>query len=468
MKRALCVLFALGACTAAIADVSGPGIVGAFELRMGEPGNEVTVQLECESESTCILMTTSAGAGGRRPVQDKQVLKNVRPLGRTIYATNALKYAADQRSKTIANMEYAESMRRLRPILDSGPAIDRCWDLDDRTPEYMLACTLSNVPPGSPPLYLFGTLLANCGEAFCRYVINPMSRVAPLGLAPRPTRLILLGTAGGPAIKKARAQPANALIVNGSVYIVDAGNGVAQQMARADIDPRAVRAVFITHLHSDHVADYGTLLLRIWQSGMRKPIETFGPKPLEAMTASYMQYMDWDIKLRIRDEGRPPFADLVRAHDVEMESLIYKDENVRVTAIKVSHGAAEPAFAYRFATPDKVVVFSGDTSKSERLALFAENADILVHEVLSLEGVDAAVKATDAGNEALKRHIIEAHTPAEAVGEVATAGHVKKLVLTHFVPTGQPDFDKPELWIEKVRRTYKGEIVVGEDLLEVK
>jgi ribonuclease BN (tRNA processing enzyme) len=296
---------------------------------------------------------------------------------------------------------------------------------------------------------------------WCCTAVHPESRVAE-------TRLVLLGTAGGPSIKKARSQPANALIVNGAVYVVDAGNGVAQQMAQADIQPRAVRAVFITHLHSDHVADYGTLLLRIWQSGMRKPIETFGPKPLVAMTASYMQYMDWDIELRIRDEGRPPFAELVKAHDIARPGVIYQDENVKVTAAEVTHGAAKPAYAYRFDTPGKVVVFSGDTSMSADLVNLAGGADILVHEVLSLEGVDAAVKGTDPGNEALRRHIIEAHTPAEDVGRVAAAARVKKLVLTHFVPTGNPAFDKPELWIEKVQKAYKGEIVVGEDLMEIK
>jgi ribonuclease BN (tRNA processing enzyme) len=282
------------------------------------------------------------------------------------------------------------------------------------------------------------------------------------------TRLILLGTGGGPSIKKARAQPANALIVKGSVYIVDAGNAVARQMALAGVPPLAVRAVFITHLHSDHVADYGTLLLRIWQSGMKKPIDTYGPRPLEAMTTSYMQYMDWDIQLRIRDENRPAFATLVRAHDISHEGVIYQDENVKVTAVEVPHGAAKPAYAYRFDTPDKSIVFSGDTSKSESLVKLAQGADILVHEVLSLEGVDAAVKATDAGNEALKRHIIEAHTPVAEVGEVAAAAKVKKLVLTHFVPSGNPAFDKPELWIQGVRKAYQGEVVVGEDLLEVR
>ena len=101
------------------------------------------------------------------------------------------------------------------------------------------------------------------------------------------TRLILLGTAGGPSLKKARGQPCNALVVDGSVYIIDAGNGVCRQMALAGIAPLALRAVFITHNHSDHVADYGTLLLRSWISGRKTAVDTFGPPPLEQMTSMF-------------------------------------------------------------------------------------------------------------------------------------------------------------------------------------
>jgi len=281
------------------------------------------------------------------------------------------------------------------------------------------------------------------------------------------TRLILLGTAGGPAIKKLRAQPANAVIVNGSVCIVDAGNGVARQMALADVPPQALRAVFITHLHSDHVADYGTLLLRAWQSGLKCVVDTYGPVPLAAMTVSYLQYMDWDIQLRIRDEKRPPFAGLVRAHNISGGGLIYQDENVKVTATEVPHDAAKPAYAYRFDTADLAIVFSGDTASSENLIKLAAGADILVHEVVNIDGVDATVNETDPGNEALKRHVIAAHTPIEEVGRVATQAKVKKRVLSHVVPTGQRAFDQPELWLQSVRKTYKGEVVVGEDLLQI-
>ncbi len=281
------------------------------------------------------------------------------------------------------------------------------------------------------------------------------------------TRLVLLGTAGGPSIKAIRAQPANALIVNGAVYIIDAGNGVCRQMALANISSQALRAVFITHNHSDHVADYGTLLLRAWTSGLKTPVDAFGPPPLEDMTQSYLQYMDWDIQLRIVDENRIPFADLIRPHNVVGGGNIYKDENVTVTATEVTHGAAKPAFAFRFDTPHRSIVFSGDTSRSDNLIKLAKGADILVHEALNSDGVDALVDGFDPGNEALRRHIIEAHTPVEEVGEVASEAGVGRLVLTHFVPAGIPEIDRPELWAQKASKTYQGEVIVGGDLLEI-
>ena len=95
-------------------------------------------------------------------------------------------------------------------------------------------------------------------------------------------------------------------------------------------------------------------------------------------------------------------------------------------------------------------MFSGDTSKSDNLIKLAKGADVLVHEVLNIDGVDAAANASSPGNDALKRHIIEAHTSIEEVGQVAAEAKVGKLVLTHFVPTDLLQFDRPELWIEGV------------------
>ena len=176
MKHTVLALLAFSLSASAFADLSSDGLIGKFELKMGRSDNSLVVQLECESESNCTL--TSVAQWKRDPPRtDKQVLREVVPVKNLVYATNALKYAIDQQSRTIKNEEYSQSMSRLRPIFSSNPSIAKCWDLNYPSPDYMLACTLTDVPPEGPPIYLFGTLLANCGEAFCRYVINPMTRV---------------------------------------------------------------------------------------------------------------------------------------------------------------------------------------------------------------------------------------------------------------------------------------------------
>ena len=290
---------------------------------------------------------------------------------------------------------------------------------------------------------------------------------APLPGQERPHRLVLLGTGGGPAVKASRAQPANAVVVNGAVYVVDAGDGVARQMALAGLPVVALRAVFITHHHSDHNADYGTLLLRAWASGLRRPVATYGPPPLEQITRSYLEYMDWDIRLRVEDENRPVLGELIQPHDVAGDGVVYRDDNIVVTAAEVPHGAAAPAYAYRVDTARGSVVFSGDTTMSDALVELATGADILVHEVVSIDGAAAIVERLDPGNEALVRHIVEAHTPPADVGRVAARAGVERLVLTHFVPSGLPEFDRPELWLEAVRPHFAGEVIVGRDLLEI-
>lgn len=286
-------------------------------------------------------------------------------------------------------------------------------------------------------------------------------------LAETGTRLVLLGTAGGPSAKPARAQPANAVIVNDDIYIVDAGDGVVRQLALGGYPLNRVRAVFITHHHSDHVAGYGPLLLRAWLSGRTDPIVTFGPPPLERMTADYLRHMRWDIDLRVADAGRVPLDPLIEPSDIQEEGLVYQDENVRVRVFEVDHGAAKPAFGYRFDTDDRSIVFSGDTRPTEATIAAAKNADILVHEVISVAAIDALVEAVSPGNDELRRHLLGNHTTPEQVGEIASAAGVGTLVLSHFGGTGHPEFDRPELWESLVRKTWPGNLIIGEDLMVI-
>src|SRR5688500_15975676 len=196
------------------------------------------------------------------------------------------------------------------------------------------------------------------------------------------TRLILLGTGGGPRPRKASSASAQAIIVNGSTYVVDCGDGVARQLAMADVPLDSIRGIFITHHHSDHNADYGNLILLAWTAGLRTRVDTWGPPPLQRMTQQFFELNAYDIGTRVADEGRPELAPLVRAHDLQKGGLVMRDENVKVTAALVNHPPVTPAFAYRFDAADRSFVISGDTTPSPALVELAKGVDVLVHEAL--------------------------------------------------------------------------------------
>lgn len=310
----------------------------------------------------------------------------------------------------------------------------------------------------------------------CKLAVAVTLAAAGLSLSVGPAcasagdRLILLGTAGGPSIKPARAQPGNALIVGDAVYIVDAGDGTPSQMGRAGVSAKQLRALFITHNHSDHTADVGTVLLRGWASGMRRPVQVIGPPPMEKMIDSYLNgYMAYDIQLRIVDEGHIPLPGLVKARNIAGDGPVYSDENVKVTAVEVPHGAAKPSYAFRFDTRDGCsVVFTGDTSGSPELYALSKGVDILVHEVVSVAGVKAIVdRINPANKESQMRHIIESHTPPDEAGKSAQDAGVKMLVLNHFVPTGLPQYDNTEAWTQAAGKHYRGNLVVGQDLMVI-
>lgn len=305
-------------------------------------------------------------------------------------------------------------------------------------------------------------LLLLVASAFPR---TPSAQPSPL--PETKTRLVLLGTAGGPSAKVARAQPANAVIVNDDIYIVDAGDGIVRQMALGGYPLPKVRAVFITHHHSDHNAGYGPLLLRAWMSGRRAVINTFGPAGLEQMTADYFEHMQRDIELRITDGGLPPVATMIDASDIEEEGLLYEDENVRVRVFAVDHGAANPAYGYRFDTGDRSIVFSGDTRPHKNVIEAAKGADVLVHEIISIAAIDAMIADASPGNQKLRAHLLGNHTTPAQLGEIASAAGVQTLVLSHFGGTGHPEFDRPEVWEAEVRKTWPGALIVGEDLMVI-
>ena len=279
------------------------------------------------------------------------------------------------------------------------------------------------------------------------------------------TRLILLGTGGGPRPRTTTAGSAQVIVANGTPYVIDCGDGVARQLVFARVPLSSLRHVFITHQHSDHTADYGNLIWLAWTAGLRTRVDTWGPPPLEEMTQLFFRMNAADINTRIADEGREPLAPLVHVHELKDAGRVMEDENVKVTAALVAHPPVTPSFAYRFDARDRSIVVSGDTAPSDSLIKLAKGADVLVHEAMYEPAIDRLVaKIPNAAT--LKKHIIDSHTTPEDCGRVAAAAGVKTLVLSHLVPSDDPAVSD-RMWIDAARAHFSGEIILGKDLLEV-
>jgi ribonuclease BN (tRNA processing enzyme) len=286
-----------------------------------------------------------------------------------------------------------------------------------------------------------------------------------LAAQPTRTRLILLGTGGGPRPRKVSSGAAQVIVSNGAAYVIDCGDGVARQLVLADVPLPTVRHVFLTHQHSDHTADYGNLLWLAWTAGLRTRVDTWGPPPIERMTRLFFEMNKQDIDVRIANEGREPLVPLVRPHEVRRGGPVMKDANLTVTCTVVDHPPVVPAFAYRFDAPDRSIVISGDTSPSDNLIALAKGADVLVHSVMYPSAVERMVARVP--NAAMLKDSILAHqTSAEDAGRIAQSAGVKTLVLSHFVPPDDPQVTD-QMWSDAARSRFGGTVIVGRDLLEI-
>lgn len=282
-----------------------------------------------------------------------------------------------------------------------------------------------------------------------------------------PVTLVLLGTKGGPSLSLGRHGPAQLVVVGDRVFLVDCGEGVAHQMLSAGYPVHGLDSVLITHHHSDHNGSYGNVLLSGWAGGLAHRVRSYGPPPLRAITDAFFRMHAYDIDIRIADEGRVDLRDLVEVTELTGGGIVVEDAELRITAAVVDHPPVEPALAYRFDAGGRSVVISGDTAPCERLVDLARGADVLVHEVISVDLLEERIRPR-IGNAAwpeFRNHLVRSHTSVDEVGKIAAAAGVRTLVLSHFVPG---DLDIPDGdWLEPVRRSFDGEVVLGTDLLRI-
>jgi ribonuclease BN (tRNA processing enzyme) len=297
------------------------------------------------------------------------------------------------------------------------------------------------------------------------------------------TRLILLGTQGGPNFNPTRGEQANLLIVDGSLYMIDCGYGAMMSVRKAGHDHLNIGQIFLTHLHDDHTSDLAALLSHQWTDGRIEPTVVHGPYGTEAMVNAALEFSRASAEIRLADEDRgfQP-SELISGRDLvaRMQTFaVYEDELVRVSAIENTHFPEESkelfpyrALSYRFDAADRSVVFSGDTGYSEALIELATGADVLVCETIEVaamrrgyEGMLARGMYED-NPEGVWNHIVGTHVSTEDAGRMAAAAGVGTLVFSHILPGALAELDDAA-YIEGVRRHFDGEVIVGQDLMVI-
>jgi ribonuclease BN (tRNA processing enzyme) len=324
---------------------------------------------------------------------------------------------------------------------------------------------------------MLGAAVVSAGQA----APNPAPGV-PVAPADHTTRLILLGTAGGPIPRALRSQPASLLVVDGKPYLIDAGNGVSRQLIWAGFEPADVRDIFITHHHTDHNADLGALISFDWIEDNQRnadsapPVQIYGPPATAFLVRTALDYLSVSERIFSSETPMVPARGRFEAHDIDHDGLVYTDDRVRVTAVENTHFHIPPSsaaygkdksYSYRFDTPNRSFFFTGDTGPSEAVTKLAEGVDVLVTEI---EDIDSMMKSftgkmPKARADAFRYHLEQEHMTPEAVGKMAAEAHVKAVVLTHYTPDDDHEKDASN-FTKGVRKYYSGPVIAGRDLLE--
>jgi ribonuclease BN (tRNA processing enzyme) len=285
------------------------------------------------------------------------------------------------------------------------------------------------------------------------------------------TKLVLLGTSGGPGQGpgRTRKMTSHVMLSNGAAYVVDCGLGVIDQYAHTGIPFPALRSIFITHHHPDHIIEYGPLLVESWIMGMHLDVRAFGPPPLKQMTEDFRRAYKTTVDFWAQDFKMKPLV-AVDVKEVSAAGPVTQDDNVKVSAIIVEHPPAKPALGYRFDFEDRSIAFSGDTAPLEAVAKMARGADVLVNEAMCVPALETFIRDEIARGRPTKfedyiAHMKADHTPVEDVGRIAQEAGVKTLVLSHLVPAIDGITD--DTWRSAAAKYFKGEIIVGKDLMVV-
>jgi len=289
----------------------------------------------------------------------------------------------------------------------------------------------------------------------------------------RQLHVVLCGT-GSPLPDPTRAQACTAIIAGGEFVLVDTGSGSWRKVAVNNLPAQNLSAILLTHFHSDHIGDLGEALMQSWAAGRNHKLDVYGPPGVEQVVAGFEQAYSLDTGYRVQHHGEEwmpraaagAVAQPVRLKSNDTAALVFERNGLKVTAFKVDHDPASPAYGYRFEYRGRIVVVSGDTSKSDNLAKHAAGADLLIHDVIAKNLLQMAASNLDqAGNKRrakMSRDIMTYHASPLEVAAIAASAKVETLVFTHMVPPpNSPQIE--QAFLRGVSDIFKGKVVLATD-----
>ena len=272
-------------------------------------------------------------------------------------------------------------------------------------------------------------------------------------------QLTLLGT-GCPKVDHKRYGPSNLVSSKKVKILVDCGSGVTQRLEQIKVSTANIEALVLTHLHSDHVVDFYQLIISSWHSYRKKPWKIYGPKGTKKFLEKIMRAWKDERNLRIQYEVRSSI-DAFKLDITEFKEYgKIKIKDITLEYFRVDHFPVKYAYGFNFFNSNKKLTISGDTKPCENLMKYAQNTDVLLHEVF----IEGEIQSINKMRTSQTLHNVKSyHTISTMVGKVASLTNCKKLVLTHFVPT---QFNKKKLK-SVVRKDFGKNPIIGEDLLKI-
>lgn len=307
--------------------------------------------------------------------------------------------------------------------------------------------------------------------AYTKIAMRMAARPVPILAKSGELSVLLCGT-NAPLPDPHRAGACTLIAAGDDLYVVDAGLGSVRNLVMWRVPLAHVKGVFLTHFHSDHIAELGELRLQTWVAGRRTPLKVYGPPGVEDVVAGFNRAYSHDADYRTAHHGKV----FLPREDVDLVPVVIPmggatahaltDDGLVVTAIKVDHGPVKPAYGYRFDYAGRSVAISGDTSYYEPFAVAARGSDVMVHEAQSNKLVAILGAALDAGGyhrpAKIMHDIPSYHTTPVQAARIANLAQAKLLVFSHINPP-LPNWIAERAFLEGVSDTRPDGWVLGRD-----